>query len=318
MGTAAYKAIELPLGDSWQTDPALADLPAATLEAARQAKGVLVRTLFTAKAGAECTAACLGYHRPHTSQMKLCALAGAEELYKGLFDFAAQEVMAQGLVLKTELGALAPSPLADAETRARSLHYRQTTNFTCGSVATLDALRRLGLRGALNRTDEIALWREATMVVACGPYGLALAAARRGCMPTVYVSRPGCVLDTGKKSFGLLDAQLSRDIQLNFEAQAHEQGVPIVVGPFGTADIAQALDAGHIVIVLIDEVHWHGESCPHWVTVVRHEGQRFFVDDPWCDLEFGESAVDAYELAVDAADLELVSSYDGVRAMLVF
>lgn len=315
----SYRAIEIPAGDFDEDALSLdVSLPAETLAAAQKAQGALLRTLFVAHGGEGQVTACLGYHRPHTAQLKLCALSGAARLHEGLLAYAGQYAQARDLMLKTELGALAPAATAAFEQRARSEHYRQTTDFTCGAVATLDAHKRLGLRGPLNRTDEVALWREATMVVACDPYGLTLASARRGCAPTVYVSKTGCVLEPKKDSFGLTDPVLARDIQLAFEAQVHEEDIPVVVSTFDASDIACALDEGHVVIVLVDEVHWHGERCPHWVTVVRHEGDRFFIDDPWCDLEFGESAVDAYELAVDAADLDLVSSYEGVQSMLVF
>ena len=315
----SYQTIEVPTGAFDEQGLSLGvPLPAETLAAAQNARGALLRTLFVAVDAKGQLASCLGYHRPHTAQLKLCALDGAAALFDGLLAYAARQVQDKGLVLKTELGALAPDAAADFEQRARAEHYRQTTDFTCGAVATLDAHKRLGLRGPLNRTDEVALWREATMVVACDPYGLALASARRGCTPTVYVSKTGCVLEPKRDSFGLTDPELARDIQLAFEARVHEEQIPVVVGSFDAEDIACALDEGHVVIVLVDEVHWHGERCPHWVTVVRHEGERFFIDDPWCDLEFGESAVDAYELAVDADDLDLVSSYEGVQSMLVF
>lgn len=314
-----YSTLDLPAGtDMWSGLPSTAPVPAKTLKAAKLAKGALLRTLFFAEDGEGGIAALLGYHRPHTSQMKLTALDGTAELFDDLIGFAARKVEDAGLVLKTELGACAPAELATAETHARAGHYRQTTDFTCGAVATLDAFRRLGLSGPITREDEIALWREATMVVACGPYGLALAAARRGCTPTVYASQPGCVLDPHEGAVGILDTALARDAQLGFEREAHDAGIPVRIGPFGVSDIATALDAGHMAIVLVDETHWHAELCPHWVTVVRHEGDRFFIDDPWCDLEYGESAIDAYELTVDADDLELVSSYEGVRSMLVF
>lgn len=314
-----YSTLGLPAGtDIWSGPPSTAPVPAKTLQAAKLAKGALLRTLFFAEDGKGGVAALLGCRRPHTSQMKLTALDGTTELFDGLIDFAARKVEDAGLVLKTELDAVAPTELAAAEARARAGHYRQTTDFTCGAVATLDALRRLGLRGPITREDEIALWREATMVVACDPYGLALAASRRGYTPTVYASKPGCVLDPHEGAVGILDTALARDAQLGFERKVRVSGIPVRIGPFGVSDIAAVLDAGHVAIVLVDEAHWHDEPCPHWITVVRHEGNRFFIDDPWCDLEYGESAIDAHELAVDADDLELVSSYEGVRSMLVF
>lgn len=313
-----YRAVDLPAGtDDWDGTPLDMPIPEATLSAARKAKGALLRTVFSARAEDGRTAALLGYHRPHTSQIKLTAAGGVSGLLPGLIAYAEERAAAQGLVVKTELGDAAGPERKAAEDALRQEHYRQTTDFTCGAVATLDALRVLGLRGPITRADEIALWREATMAVACDPYGLALACRRRGSTPTVFATKPGCVLDPNS-GVGILDAALARDTQLAFEREAHKAGIPVVIGPLGVADIARELDRGGAVVVLVDETPWHAERCPHWVTVTRHEGGRFFIDDPWCDLEFGESAIDAHDLVVDAADLELVSSYDGVRSMLAF
>mgnify|MGYP002584712209 FL=1 len=311
-----YQIVDLtPGADPRDSLPSGLALPAGTLAAAQKAQGALLRTLFTA-AGPEGTAALLGYRRPHTAQLKLCALDGDSSLFDQLLHHASQETQKLGLDVKTELGDASQHPIV-APHAVHPANYHQTTEFTCGPVAVLDALLRKGVVERITRDEEIALWREATMAVACDPYGLALACKRRGFTPSVYVSRTGCILDPAS-DIGILNKALARDTQLSFEQQANEEGIPTRVGDFDSSDIARFLDEGRIVVLLIDEWHWHAERCPHWITVTGRRNMRFYLDDPWHDREYGESVIDTGNLAIDKNDLDLVSSYDGTKAMLVF
>ena len=314
--TPIYQIVNLAPGtDPRESLPSGFTLPTATLDAAQKAQGALLRTLFIAT-GPEGTAALLGYRRPHTAQLKLCALDGNSVLFDPLLHHASQETHKLGVDVKTELGDAAQH-LMEPLRPASPGNYHQTTEFTCGPVAVLNALLRKGIVERITRDEEIALWREATMAVACGPYGLALACKRRGFTPSVYVSRTGCILNPASK-IGILNEALARDTQASFEQQARDEGVPIRVGDFDSSDIAQFLDKGHVVVLLIDEWHWHAQRCPHWVTVTGRRGMRFYLDDPWHDREYGESGIDTGDLAIDKDDLDLVSSYDGARAMLIF
>lgn len=311
-----YRTVDLAPG-TYPSDNLVAglSLPPLTQRAAERAQGALLRTLFFAM-GPSGTAALLGYRRPHTAQLKLCALDGDSALFDGLVGYATRKAESLGLEVKKELGPIDKSTEAPTCASGRD-SYHQTTGFTCGPVATLDALHRKGIVGPITREEEISFWHEATMVVACDPYGLALASKRRDFTPTVYVSKPGCILDPAG-SVGILDKELAREKQLFFEKQAHEAHIPVCVGDFDSTDIARILDEGHLAIVLVDEWHWHAERCPHWVTLIEHRGQRFYINDPWCDSAHGETAVDTHALVIDAADLDLVCGYEGAKAMLVF
>ncbi|WP_190972096.1 peptidase C39 family protein [Bifidobacterium vespertilionis] len=309
-------------------------LPEPTHAALVRAGGVLRRTVYAAADGNN-VAALLGYHRPHTAQEKLTAIGGDECLWADLIAFAVRHASSQPGIATVKVEGLnaagddaagddaAEDDVADGMDSAedgRFAHYRQTTEFTCGPVALLDALHRRGLAPSPTRDEELALWREATIVVACDPYGLALAADRRGARPEVYVSAAGPVLhpDSG---LGILDARLARDTQLDFERQVRERGIAVRVGAFGAETIGRLVDDGRIAVVLIDELHMHGEACPHWVTVTgRDPSGALLVDDPWTDADFGESAVDAFQMPVWQDDLDLMIRYDAPRsaqAMLV-
>ncbi|MBW3093410.1 peptidase C39 family protein [Bifidobacterium sp. 82T10] len=317
-------------------------IPEPTAAALAKAGGALVRTVYlavtdaaanvaddtTGEAGAASpsVASLLGYHRPHTAQQKLTAIGGDRTLWGELIAFAERQSLAEPdvTVVKYDItesdaatATAAPLPATDA-----TAHYRQTTEFTCGPVAVLTAMHRLGIVPKPTRAEELQMWREATIAVACEPYGLALAAERRGAHPTIRVSHTGPALHPDSK-LGLLDPAMARDTQLAFERQAHEAGIPITVAPFSADDIADVVSEGHIAVVLIDELRMHGEACPHWITVTGRDPATgaLLVDDPWTDAEYGETSVDAWQLPIRPADLELMIHYDEPRsaqAMLVF
>lgn len=75
--------------------------------------------------------------------------------------------------------------------------YEQTLEFTCGPASLMMAMGSLRPELTLNRKLELRLWREATTIFmtaghgGCGPYGLAIAAARRGFRVEVYVTNEG-------------------------------------------------------------------------------------------------------------------------------
>lgn len=71
-------------------------------------------------------------------------------------------------------------------------NWFQTTGFTCGPAGLMRALAALDPSYTPSRLEEITIWREANMVFAdrtpagCGPYGLALAAIRRGARAEIF------------------------------------------------------------------------------------------------------------------------------------
>lgn len=269
-------------------------------------------------------ASLVGRHRAHTAQQTLCALEGDPLLWTGLVDHAeARSREDFALKVAIDLGVEVPDrSLDDDRSHAEKRHQRQTTLFTCGPVALLDALRASGRPAARTRDEEIAIWREATLGVACDPYGLAVAAARRGVVPHIRVSRTGPVLDPEGR-WGILDGRLARDVQTAFECDAHRLGCPVSVGAFGAGDVADVVRRGYVAMVLIDENAMHGTVCPHWVTVVGCDFSRntLVIDDPWFDEVAGETAVDAYRLPIRVDDVDLMIHYDHPRsaqALLAF
>lgn len=72
---------------------------------------------------------------------------------------------------------------------------RQSTNFTCGPAALMTALQAVCPDYRPEAVDEFLIWREANTVFmgeghpGCGPYGLGLAARKRGAAVTLWLSQ---------------------------------------------------------------------------------------------------------------------------------
>ena len=295
-------------------------IPEPTRSALCKAGGALERTVYLAYRDDEAapSATLLGYRRPYTAQHTLTALAGEQQLWTELVNFAERQCLKAGIAIVKRDSSMQEDELGRSDVG----HYLQTTEFTCGPSALLNVLTRRGIQLGSGRDEEIAMWREATLGVACDPYGLAVASARRGVKPVLRVSREGPVLHPDSR-LGILDPALAERTQRDFERQAHELGLTIHVEGFDAENIVKLVDAGHIAVVLIDELAMHGVSCPHWVAVtgVDHVHQVLLVDDPWVDAEFGETGADVHQLPIRPADLDAMIHYDSPRsaqAMLLF
>src|SRR5262245_61519993 len=73
-------------------------------------------------------------------------------------------------------------------------YYNQSLDFTCGPASLMMAMRALDRTQPIDRAHELQLWREANTVFmgkghpGSSPYGLALAAWRRGFKPELWLS----------------------------------------------------------------------------------------------------------------------------------
>ncbi|MDR3107980.1 MAG: peptidase C39 family protein [Bifidobacteriaceae bacterium] len=202
-------------------------------------------------------------------------------------------------------------------TPALELGYcHQTTLVTCGPIALLMALEAHGLVARPDRAQEIGLWREATTMPACDPYGLALAAARLGASPRVVTSTDQTMFnEDGAEPWQL---ELRGFVQDDFRRRATATAIPVSVRDFGVDAVREEVAAGRIVVLLIDELAMHGVPTPHWIVVHGLVGEAFAVEDPWFDDELGETWIDAHELIIPAPDLDQMARWGAppYRAML--
>jgi Peptidase_C39 like family len=196
-------------------------------------------------------------------------------------------------------------------------YIRQTTEFTCGPSALLMALSYFGLHPTPDRSTEIGLWREATTVGGCDPYGMAVAAARHGLDVELTVTTSEFFLLEGLEE---KEREFRRFIQGEFRDQAVAAGVKVAEQLFDASLIRDIIESGRIAIVLVDELLLHEEACPHWIVVHSLAGDLFVIHDPWTEVTAGESWLDAYNVPMSGADLERIDqtgdpSYGAVLAV---
>lgn len=190
-------------------------------------------------------------------------------------------------------------------------YMRQTTGYTCGPVALLMGLaaRRPGAASSLSRGREIALWRAATMLDGCGPFGLALAARRLGARVRVVVSEraPLRIDDAGEPAW---KARMRADAETGFARRCAARGIPVRVQRFGARDVAGAVAQGSVALVLIDQHPMHAQSCPHWIAVTHvADGRLALCQDPWTDERLGETWADGDGLPLPLRSLDRLAAW---------
>ena len=166
-------------------------------------------------------------------------------------------------------------------------YYAQTLPFTCGPACLLMAQAALQPDYSLRRRDEVQIWREATTVFmttghgGCSALGLALAAHRRGLQPTVWISQTRTPFLRGVRSES--KRQVMELVQADFEQQLAEVGIIPTVSRPTLEELAQELQNGHPVLVLISTWRLTGDKAPHWVVLVGIDEQFVFFHDPDVD-----------------------------------
>ncbi|MBZ9997848.1 peptidase C39 family protein [Mesorhizobium sp. BH1-1-4] len=191
--------------------------------------------------------------------------------------------------------------------------WPQTAGFTCGPSAL--AMAMAGLDPALlpDRALEVELWREATTIIGpsgpggCDPYGLALAAHRRGLRTEVFMSSAEPIfLDraSSEERRGLMAF-----VQTGFRREVEAASLPNAARAFAVEELAQALDRGLLALVLIDQAPMMGYTCPHWVLVHGRGDGVFFLNDPWIEPDRAEQAMDVVDLPILEAELDRMAWY---------
>ena len=286
--TAATKIVDV----WWRDEPAAEDLVAHVVAQARSRGDVAVKWQTPGGAGLAAFAAALGF----APMRRPWAAVGTEHT--------------DGYVLW-----LAPSAHAEPG------YYAQTTLFTCGAVAALIAAEGSSAPGfdggAGDRDVELGLWRSASNYPACEPVGLAVALHDHLADAPVEVALDldGPALVEGYTGF---DRSFREELQQDSLRQAHERGVPVRRDRVEVAEIARRVAGGERALLLIDEAPMHGEAGPHWIVAHAVVGDAVIVEDPWINVDAGETWVDTHELPVlpDALDRLVRWGADGYRGVV--
>lgn len=172
-----------------------------------------------------------------------------------------------------------------AEPGIRTLpFYAQTLDFTCGPAALMMAMHSFDDGAALDRREELRLWREATTIFmtsghgGCSPYGLALAAWRRGFDVEVFVNDDGALFVDSVRSAE--KKGVVRLVHDDMAEQVAECGIPVVRGTLGLSALVDRINRGQVPVVLISTWRIAGQKQPHWVAVSDVDDHFVYVNDP--------------------------------------
>ena len=161
--------------------------------------------------------------------------------------------------------------------------YKQTTDFTCGPAALLMAMTHLDKEQPLDQAHELELWREATTIYmttghgGCHPYGLALAAHRRGFAVELFVSQADELFFDGVRSEH--KKVIMRTVESTFKRKIRKTDIQITVGQPSIDGLKERMAAGATVIGLISTYQLNGYKNPHWVCVTHIDHDCLYIHD---------------------------------------
>lgn len=196
--------------------------------------------------------------------------------------------------------------------------YQQTTEFTCGPAALLMAMGSLDNSTELSQSHELALWREGTTIFmtsghgGCHPFGLALAANKRGFKSEVIVNTSEPLFLDGVRS----------DNKKTVLATVHQQFVESIAAAnilvtqkdVELTDIETWLNQGFSVLLLISTYRFDGKKSPHWVCVTHLDAHCVYVHDPFCEPDNEKQlAIDCQYVPIARSDFSKMSAFGSQR-----
>jgi hypothetical protein len=145
-----------------------------------------------------------------------------------------------------------------------------------------------------------------TGVGGTGPFGLALAARRRGLPARVLSS-------TDRTPFlGSVRVPVKREVirlvHRNLREQALADGVAAATIDFKLDDLISALYRGMIPITLISTYRLTGDRAPHWVVVTGFDADSVYIHDP-DEESYPSGSEKSRHMAVSRVRFERMSRY---------
>lgn len=202
-------------------------------------------------------------------------------------------------------------------------YYSQTTDFTCGPAALMMAMAALDPATPMGPRLELQLWREATTIFmttgpgGCGPYGMALAAHRRGFKTDLYVNNeaPFFVHTVRNEEKRRVLQRVSQD----FQEQLAESDIEIHRRALTVQEMTDLIDQGAVPIVLISLFRMYREHVPHWVVVHAHDSRFVYAHDPLVDPDHLELISDKANMPIPKSEFDRMARFgrNGLRAALV-
>ena len=196
--------------------------------------------------------------------------------------------------------------------------YQQTTEFTCGPAALLMAMGSLDASTELTQSHELSLWREGTTIFmtsghgGCHPFGLALAAHKRGFNSEVIVNTLEPLFLDGVRSE-------NKKVVLATVHQQFVNGITAAKIPLSNKDveledIERWLKQNFSVLLLISTYRFDGKKSPHWVCVTHLDEHCVYVHDPFCEPgNDSQLAIDCQYVPIARSDFSKMSAFGSQR-----
>ena len=213
----------------------------------------------------------------------------------------------------TALRLVKTLPVVDPGTLRHSIpYYSQTMDFTCGPAAIMMAIKYFKPDTHLTRSLELAIWKEATLVFMTSgvggtdPFGLALAACRRGLSARVVTSSDHVPFITSVRT--RRKREVIRLLHEDMKTQAMRAGIGNGAYRFTAADAASVLCRNIVPVTLVSTYRLTGGKAPHWVVVTGCSRKNVYVHDPDLDSYRGRRRR-AGNIAISREEFHLMSRY---------
>ncbi len=192
--------------------------------------------------------------------------------------------------------------------------YRQSTEFSCGPAALIMAMASFNTELTADLALELSLWREATTVFmtsghgGCHPFGLALAAHRRGFSALVWVNSEQPLFVDGVRSEH--KKAIMSVVHQQFLDQCRHNNIEINFTDIDQFTVEHLLRNGYAVLVLISTYRLEGRKAPHWVVVTGIDSDCLYVHDPDPD---NEQSMEYEQVPIARDDFAQMSAYGSSR-----
>jgi len=207
--------------------------------------------------------------------------------------------------------------LGEAPTLRHLPFYPQTLEFTCGPACLMMAMKALDYKLRLDRRLELRLWREATTIFmaaghgGCGPYGLALAAQRRGFQAEIHVDDDDALfIDSVRSAEKKTVIRLVRE---DYREEAKRAGIRVTKRGLSVDALVRHLKQGAVPVVLISCYRLTGEKVPHWVVMTGYDRRFVYFNDPFTSEKRFRRPADCMNIPVPRADFGRMARWGRAR-----